>query len=87
MQNYYLKKETFSSEANFHLQLTFIGSLFQVLVFTFVIVGNVLYSLVGFRILLATGLTLTSVGLLLASWATSVKKSRFDPAINLTVTL
>ncbi|KAI8147533.1 major facilitator superfamily domain-containing protein [Fennellomyces sp. T-0311] len=71
MQNYYLTNKTFDSEKNIHLQLTFIGSLFQVLAFTFVIVGNMLYSVLGYRILLSAGLLLTSTGLIAAGWATS----------------
>ncbi|KAI8149044.1 major facilitator superfamily domain-containing protein [Fennellomyces sp. T-0311] len=72
MQDYYIRNNTFASESNVQVQLTFVGTLFQVLAFAFVFGANILFNIAGFRCVLFLGIFLTVVGLTLSSLATSI---------------
>ncbi|KAI9488748.1 major facilitator superfamily domain-containing protein [Zychaea mexicana] len=72
MQDHYKRSSTFASDTDVNIKLTFVGALFQAMVLSCVFFINLIYSRVGFRPVLYTGLILTTAGLMLASLATSI---------------
>lgn len=73
MQDFYLRNQTFTGE-RVEIQLTFAGMLFRVSATIFMFVGTTLYPFVGLRILLLSGIILTTVGLITAGFASSVRR-------------
>ena len=72
MQDFYLRNQTFTGE-RVEIQLTFAGMLFRVSATVFMFVGTTVYSFVGLRVLLLSGIFLTTIGLITAGFATSVR--------------
>ena len=71
MQDYYLRERVFN-EPHAEMQLTFVGTLLQVIAVAFIFLGNIMYSFLGFRLLLIIGTTMSTLGMILAGQATSV---------------
>ncbi|KAG2225503.1 hypothetical protein INT45_010330 [Circinella minor] len=71
MQDFYLRNQTFTGE-RVEIQLTFAGMLFRVSATVFMFVGTTVYPFVGLRVLLLSGIFLTTIGLITAGFATSI---------------
>ena len=73
MQNYYLKHDIFlGSKDNLLMQLTIVGALFQVLLSAGIFIGNLIYSTMGHKIAIIIGISLSSSGLIISSFVTTV---------------
>ncbi|KAI9258808.1 major facilitator superfamily domain-containing protein [Phascolomyces articulosus] len=71
MQEYYLRAKLFPEE-NLVMWLTFVGVLFEVFFRFFIFLGNIIYPLIGFKLVLILGITMMVGGLILSSLATSI---------------
>ncbi|KAI8144283.1 major facilitator superfamily domain-containing protein [Fennellomyces sp. T-0311] len=71
MQDHYQRERIFLGP-NANVQLTFVGTLFQAVCFSFMFFTNILYSFLGVRRLLVVGTLLVSGGLFLSGQATSI---------------
>ncbi|KAI9258912.1 major facilitator superfamily domain-containing protein [Phascolomyces articulosus] len=71
MQDYYLRNKVFDSP---HVisQLTMVGNLLQMFIYSFVFFGNILCPFVGVKWLLIIGTSMMSIGLVLSGMATSI---------------
>ncbi|KAI9272871.1 major facilitator superfamily domain-containing protein [Phascolomyces articulosus] len=66
MQNYYMEEKVFS-EGNQVMRLTFVATLFDVFFRLCNLLGNILYTLIGFRLVLILGICLIIGGLVISS--------------------
>ncbi|KAI9258806.1 major facilitator superfamily domain-containing protein [Phascolomyces articulosus] len=74
MQDYYLRTELFP-EKNLVMRLTFVGALYDVFFRFCIFLGNILYPIIGFRLVLVFGMTLMVLGLVLSSLVTSINSN------------
>jgi hypothetical protein len=72
MQNYFEQDETLQGTSNLSLQLSFVGTIFNVFINLLGPLGQILLSLLQPRTVLFTSITICSIGLLLASFSKQV---------------
>jgi ABC-type bacteriocin/lantibiotic exporter with double-glycine peptidase domain len=74
MQDYFEHDERFKDVSNLSFRLTFVGTIFNILINLLGPLGQILMTYYGARTVLFISITCCSTGLLLASFSTQVHK-------------
>lgn len=72
MQNYFEQDETLQGTSNLSLQLSFVGTIFNIFINLLGPLGQILLSILQPRTVLFISVTICSIGLLLASFSKQV---------------